>query len=613
VIDAVDEEFERLLEYVRDARGFDYTGYRRPSLTRRFEKRMQVVGADDWASYQSYLDHHPDEFSELFNAILINVTGFFRDQETWDAVATEVIPVLLDSKPAEAPIRVWSAGCASGEEPYTVAMLLAGALGDDAYKKRVKIYATDVDDDALAQARDASYSAKQLSDVPASLRDHYFQPANGGFAFRSDLRRSVIFGRNDLHRDPPISRVDLLVSRNTLMYFSPEIQDRILANFFFALNRGGYLVVGKAEALQKGRHFFKPHNLKRRIFVKDGNAEPPFHIPRAQLLAAVVDEMGTPELGDAAFEHAPVAQLVIDRDNQVAAVNQVARALFGLKLNDVGRPLQDLELSYRPVELRSLVDEARRHRRTTGVKDVQWEAPKGTTRSFDVHVAPLASASDGTAGVSIAFVDVTAHRALEVQLERARKELELAYEELQSTVEELETTNEELQSTNEELETTNEELQSTNEELETMNEELQSTNEELETMNDEMRERTDETFRVNTFLTSVLSSIQQAVVVVDSTLRVVAWSARATELLGLRDEEVEGEHLLNLDVGLPLTQLRDPVRRILAGEAQDPVSMEGHNRRGQAVVYKVGFAPLRPDAAEDAAGAVLLITAARSG
>jgi two-component system CheB/CheR fusion protein len=146
-----------------------------------------------------------------------------------------------------------------------------------------------------------------------------------------------------------------------------------------------------------------------------------------------------------------------------------------------------------------------------------------------------------------------------------------------------------------------------------MNEELQSTNEELETMNDEMRERTDETFRVNTFLTSVLSSIQQAVVVVDSTLRVVAWSARATELLGLRDEEVEGEHLLNLDVGLPLTQLRDPVRRILAGEAQDPVSMEGHNRRGQAVVYKVGFAPLRPDAAEDAAGAVLLITAARSG
>jgi two-component system, chemotaxis family, CheB/CheR fusion protein len=608
----VDEAFERLLVYVRDARGFDYTGYRRPTLVRRFEKRMQTVGADDWAAYQAYLDAHPAEFGELFNAILINVTGFFRDRETWDVVASEVIPALVGAKQPDAPIRVWSAGCASGEEPYTVAMLLAEALGEGPYKERVKIYATDVDEDALVQARDAGYSAKQLAEIPSEIRDRYFQPSNSGFVFRSDLRRSVIFGRNDLHRDPPISRVDLLVSRNTLMYFSPEIQERILANFYFALNRGGYLVVGKAEALQKGRRFFQAYNLKRRIFVKDGNVETAFHVPRPTLLPDASDETGAVELGDAAFEHAPVAQLVIDSDNRVAAVNQAARALFGLKLKDVGRPLQDLEVSYRPAELRSLVDETRRQRRGTGVKDVHWEMPKGTDRSFDVHVAPLVGMTDRLTGVSIAFVDVTAHRALEIQLERARKELETAYEELQSTVEELETTNEELQSTNEELETTNEELQSTNEELETMNEELQSTNEELETMNDEMRERTDETLRANSFLTSVLSSIRQAVVVVDAELRVVAWSSQATELLGLRDDEVEGEHLLNLDVGLPLAKLRDPVRRVLAGTAQEATVVDGHDRRGRSVVYTVECGPLDGGASAPI-GAILLITAERTG
>jgi two-component system, chemotaxis family, CheB/CheR fusion protein len=593
----VDPDFERLLEFVRDSRGFDYTGYRRPTLVRRFEKRMEAVDVETWAGYREFLEQHPEEFGELFNTILINVTGFFRDQETWDVVAADVIPSLLAAKEADEPIRVWSAGCASGEEPYTISMLLADALGEEVYKKRAKIYATDVDDHALTQARDASYSAKQLAGVPEDMRERFFQPTDGSFAFRSDLRRTVIFGRNDLHRDPPISRVDLLVSRNTLMYFGPEIQERILANYYFALNRGGYLVVGKAEALQKGRQFFASYDLKRRIFVKDGETGPTFHVPRpAGLPAHPPDEA---DLGEAAFEHAPVAQLVIDHDNQVAAVNQSARALFNLKLKDIGRPLQDLEVSYRPVDLRSLLDEARKGHRTASLKDIHWEMPKGTKRTLDVHVAPLAAIGERLAGVSIAFVDTTIHRRLEQELDRARRELETAYEELQSTVEELETTNEELQSTNEELETTNEELQ--------------STNEELETMNDEMRERTDETLRANAFLTSVLASIHQAVVVVDAELRIVAWSSQATELLGLRDDEVEGEHLLNLDVGVPTSDLRDPIRRVLAGDAEASLQVEGHNRRGQPVRYTIGFAPLAGPVEDVPAGVIVLLTAERTG
>src|SRR5215468_9896037 len=604
-----DPGFEQLLEFVRDERGFDYTGYRRPTLTRRFEKRMQEVSAGDWEAYRTYLSEHPEEYVELFNTILINVTGFFRDRETWELIAAEVIPRLIDERPADAPLRIWSAGCASGEEPYTIAMLLVEALGEETFKRRVKIYATDVDDDALAQARDAAYTTKQLEGVPPALRERYFQQANHGLAFRNDLRRTVIFGRNDLHRDPPISRVDLLVSRNTLMYFGADVQQRILANFYFALNRGGFLIMGKAEALQSGRNLFAPYNLKRRVFMKDGSADTNFRLPRVPPLE-FADREGLPDLGEVAFEHAPTAQVVLDDQNRVAGINQAARTMFSLRHRDVGRQLQDLELSYRPLELRSLIDEVRDEHHPVVHRDVQWLKGNDAPRTLEVQVDPLARAGELFSGVIVSYVDATEHRALEDDLERARRELETAYEELQSTVEELETTNEELQSTNEELETTNEELQSTNEELETMNEELQSTNEELETMNDELRERTDETLRANSFLGSVLSGIHQSVVVVDKELRVSAWSRAAADLWGLRDDEVEGEHLLNLDIGIPVQRLRDPIRHILAGSPVDDLELEGHDRRGKPVRVQIAFAPLqnRPEA-EEPDGAILLVSA----
>jgi two-component system, chemotaxis family, CheB/CheR fusion protein len=607
-----DPQFERLLEFVRDARSFDYTGYRRPTLMRRFQKRMQAVGAASWEDYQAYLAEHPEEYAELFNTILINVTGFFRDKETWDAVAADVIPRLLEEKGYDAPVRVWSAGCASGEEPYTVAMLLAEALGEEGFRRRVKIYATDVDEEALAEARDASFTPKQLEKVTPELRERYFTQTSHGYVFRNDLRRAVIFGRNDLHRDPPISRVDLLVSRNTLMYFGPDLQQRILANFYFALTHGGFLVVGKAEALQSGRGFFVPYDLKRRIFLKDGSAELNFRLPRRPA-EELVEREETRDVGEAAFEHAPTAQIVVDEENRVAAINQAARGLFSLRHRDVGRPLQDLDLSYRPIDLRSLIDEVRNDQNAVVRTDVKWQKGDEELRIFDVQIDPLALPGEQFAGVIVTYVDATEHRAVADDLERAKRELETAYEELQSTVEELETTNEELQSTNEELETTNEELQSTNEELETMNEELQSTNEELETMNDELRERTDETVQANSFLASVLSSIQQGVVVVDRSLAIVAWSRRVTDLWGLRDDEVEGEHLLNLDIGIPVQRLRDPVRRVLAGGEMEELELDGHDRRGKPVHVRIAFAPLhnRPDA-ELPDGAILLVAAERA-
>ena len=199
-----DQDFEALLEYVRDSRGFDFTGYKRTSLRRRVAKRMDSVRINTYSDYLDYLQVHPEEFPALFDRILINVTAFFRDPQIWDFVQEQVVPKIVQSRGADEPIRVWSAGCASGEEAYSVAIVLAEAMGVDAFKKRVKIYATDIDEEALAQARAATYPGAQVEPIPPTLLRTYFEETGSGtFSFRKDLRRSVIFGRHDLVQDAP--------------------------------------------------------------------------------------------------------------------------------------------------------------------------------------------------------------------------------------------------------------------------------------------------------------------------------------------------------------------------------------------------------------------------
>ena len=607
-----DPAFESLLEFLRDERGFDFTGYKRPSLMRRISKRMQDAKFDgDFAAYRDHLQQHPDEFTHLFDTILINVTSFFRDAAAWDYVASEIVPRIVEARAPSDPIRIWSTGCSTGEEAYTLAIIFAEAAGDDVLKQRVKIYATDVDDTALTAGRTAAYTTGQLDPVPEALRAKYFEAQNGGYAFRPDLRRSVIFGRHDLVQDPPISRIDMLVSRNTLMYFDADAQQRILGNFHFALRDDGYLFLGKSEVLVARSPLFAAVDLRRRVFAKvpiaaaRDRAVPRGRVDDDPSLTEEVERGRDVQL--AGFETSPVAQVLVDRAGRIAAANMAARILFGLGQRDVGVLLQDLELSYRPVELRSRIEQVYSDGHAVTLRDVEWHAG-AEIRFLDVIIHPLTSATGDQIGVAIAFTDVTRYRRLGEALQESKREVEIAYEELQSTVEELETTNEELQSTNEELETTNEELQSTNEELETMNEELQSTNEELETINDELQQRTDELNDVNSFLEAVLASLSSAVVVVDRELRITAWNDAARDLWGLHSHEVHGEHLLNLDIGLPVDKLRSPIRDVLGGRGGDPLRVEAVNRRGKAVRVELRFAPLASNG-NDVRGAILMMEA----
>ncbi|HYT64921.1 MAG TPA: CheR family methyltransferase [Vicinamibacterales bacterium] len=590
--------FRGILEHLRQTRGFDFTAYKPTSLMRRVRRRMQVVDIDEFDQYLDYLQSHPEEFAALFNTILINVTAFFRDPDVWTGLRENVLPELAANRSETNPIRVWSAGCAAGQEAYTVAMVLAELIGLDAFRDRVKIYATDVDDEALAEGRRAVYTAKQVADVPPELLERYFTRNSSGevYTVDRDLRRSVIFGRLDLIQDAPISRVDLILCRNTLMYFNAEAQARIMSRFSFALKPEGHLVLGRAEMLFSHSSAFAPVDLKRRVFktAPKGNPRDRLHLlahaGREDIVAKYPDSM---RLRDAAFEVGSDPQFVLSPDAVVVSLNAAARRQFGLTDAAVGASLQDLEISYRPADLRSAIDRVRLERREIVLRGQPWDTG-GAIRFLDVTVAPLLTPNGAIIGLRVDYHDVTPIRTLQEELTQSKHELETAYEELQSTNEELETTNEELQSTVEELETTNEELQSTNEELETMNEELQSTNEELQTMNDELRHRSAELNVSNAFLEAVFTSLRAAVVVVDRDLRVQVWNAGALDLWGVRADEAQGTSFFNLDVGLPVGELHQPMREILSGSAAHrEVVLSATNRKGRSIRCRVSIAPLR--------------------
>ncbi|MBV9594595.1 MAG: PAS domain-containing protein, partial [Actinobacteria bacterium] len=538
-----------------------------------------------------------------------NVTSFFRDEEAWRYLATSALPTLLE-RSGDDPIRIWSAGCATGQEAYSLAMTLVEAIGPAAFRQRAKIYATDVDEDALAIARQATYTDKELRGLPDGFLEKYFEPSNGRYMFRGDLRRNVIFGRNDMVQDAPISRIDLLACRNALMYFNAETQSRIVSRLGFALKPEGVLFLGKAEMLLNHTSTFEPLDLKRRFFRKAEQADPerPPATPGAR--AGAPPASGNDDLTSLrteAFLTSPVAQFVVDAQEHLALINHRASTLLALSERDLGRPFQDLEVSFRPAELRSQLAAARDSRSAVWLRDVEWHRSANERLMMDIQIVPLVDGRARFLGSAVVFNDVSRFRQLQEELESTNRQLETAYEELQSTNEELETTNEELQSTVEELETTNEELQSTNEELETMNEELQSMNDELQATNEELRDRTSEISSLNQFMESILGSLGAAVIVLNRDMLVQVWNRQAEDLWGLREEETVGEHLLNLDSGLPSEALKSLVRAVIAEDSPgDTILLDAVNRRGRQVKLRVTATPLQ-GASGSPDGALLLM------
>lgn len=604
-----DTPFENLIRYIQESRGVDFRGYKRTSLRRRITLRMEHLHVDSFADYHAFLEAHPQEFVDLLNTVLINVTSFFRDPDAWDALKTEVLPRLVEPGRGRDQLRIWSVGCATGEEPYSLAMLLCELLGAAEFNRRVKIYATDLDEAALNTARHAAYLPRDVEGVPETLLAKYFERTNNHYLVTRDLRKSVIFGRHNIVHDAPISRIDLLVCRNLMIYLETETQNVVLPRLHYALTDDGCLFLGKAETQFARSKLFTAIDMKHRLFRKVPQewrrmgtggvvlgAEPP-RDPGPSLHTRLLD---------AIVDSSSAAHLAIDNDDVLLFASAGARRLLEVGENDVGRPFQDLSVSYRPIELRSQIDDARRQGRPIRIEHQEYHRPPAEPIRLTIDVTPLIGSDGKQFAMLLTFADTTRTFTLQQELEAAQESLETTIEELQSANEELETTNEELQSTNEELETTNEELQSTNEELETTNEELRSANEELEATNEELRRHSDEFGDYQHYVDAILRGLDAGVVVVNPDLKVRSWNRWSENAWGLREEEVTGHAFVSLDIGLPVQRLEPAVRRALEQSEASEMHLNALDRRGRTMRCRVRVAPLLYDD-RSTQGAVIMV------
>ncbi|WP_446393057.1 CheR family methyltransferase [Coleofasciculus sp. E1-EBD-02] len=384
---------ETLLEYLKYSHGCDLTGYKRPSLERRFLVRMRELKIDSYLDYLHYLQSHSQESIHLLNTVLINLTSFFRDRASWEYLANELIPTIIASKQPDEPIRVWSAACASGQEVYSVVILFAEALGIESCLQRLQFIATDWDKDALSQARNATYKPKDVSEIPADLLEKYFEQTEQGYIFHRQLRRRIIFADHNLVKHAPMSKIDLLVCRNALMYFKSDIQITILIRFHFGLKNNGFLFLGKAEMVMTPRSIFTPINIKHRVYQKGLKLELEEHLqlcPRSRKKPAIDSPATDSRIWQTAFETSPVAQLAIDSNRCLILANAKANTLFGLTLNDLGSSLQSLQLGQLPGLCQSF-EKVNRDRNPATLENVGWKTANDTTY-FNISITPVFNA-----------------------------------------------------------------------------------------------------------------------------------------------------------------------------------------------------------------------------
>ena len=573
-LSAADEPpFQRLLERLSTEHNFDFRQYKIASLARRIRSRMSQVRIDDFDRYAEYLSAHTDEAVVLFNMILINVTGFFRDAEAWDVLGREVIPSLVDGGATSGGIRIWCAGCSTGEEAYSVALTLAEALGDRARRFDVKIYATDLDDEALATARHGFYRLEQLKDVPEPLLDRHFAREGQLYRIAHDLRRWCIFGHHNLTVDPPLSHVDLVICRNVLIYLKSSLQERLLPRFHYALRDHGFLFLGKSESLLARSPWFTPVNAKWRIFQRASQvpARPDAPALRLAVEAASPGARATAGYRGVAFDAHRVVEALsapvfaIDSGDTILTWNQAAAALYEIPAGAaLGKEFRDLDISYRAEGLRARLEDVKTSCVPGRLDGVTFTRRSGAPVHVDIVIAPLVD--DGrVVAIVVSASEVTERMRLHEEISRLSDRHAMASEELQSTNEELETTNEELQSTNEELETTNEELQSTNEELLTTVDELQAANAELAV-------RTAEARRLALYQQSIVDSVTEGIVVLDRHFVVTSWNRAAEQLWGVRAPDALGRDFFALPIGDVVVAARHGITGVKSGAQSGTVT-----------------------------------------
>jgi two-component system CheB/CheR fusion protein len=563
------QHLQDVLALIQRRTGRDFTGYRRPTVLRRIQRRMGLLSMQRLQEYAEHLRGHGDEVVSLANDLMINVTGFFRDPQAWDALRMSALRPLIAEKNENSSIRAWVTACSSGEEAYTLAILLADEADRAGKHVDIKIFATDTAEKSLGLARTGVFPGGIESDVPLDLLDRYFDKDEHTYRVKKQVREMVVFASHDVLRDPPFSRIDLCTCRNLLIYLEPEMQRRVLAMIHFALRDGGYLFLGNSETLGPADGSFEAVSKKWRIYTRlahsarhslEFSTSPTRQLAEARRGEGPVAMRPAPAqaLQQALLEEFAPPTVVVDRRERIVYYHGDMTAYLA---HPSGEPTYDLYELLRPVFQPLVRDALRRARNEKQTVVAGGSEPASTLR---VTAAPLLSGRQ-TDYFRITFETGTAerHSAEVVTLRpkaRVRQQptadpvqddLELASElrlirrELQQTIEAYEVSNEELKASNEEVLSINEELQSANEELETSKEELQSLNEELLTVNGQLQAKIHEIEQTTNDLANLLSSTDIAVLFLDPQLRVRRYTPAVQDLVDL----------IPADIGRPVVHL----------------------------------------------------------
>lgn len=571
----------RILLQLRSSTGHDFSLYKKSTIIRRIQRRMSQNNIEDTDTYARYLKEHPPEITSLFKELLINVTNFFRDPEAFVALKLNILPTLLTNKSSDYVFRVWVAGCATGEEAYSIAIVLRELMDENCYDFKVQLYSTDLADDAINSARTGFYPPNISLDVMPERLRRFFIKEDGGYRVKKEIREMVVFAVQNVIKDPPFTKLDLLSCRNLMIYLEPELQNRLIPAFHYALKPGGVLFLSPSEGIGSHTELFVPLNRKWKFYTSipsiastrailssnlDWTTESTYKVPESVIKSSKETNLAELTRRTLLQYYAP-ASVVTDNKGHILYVygetGKYLRPAPGqATLNMIDMAREGLQL-----ELRSAILAASSN---TPILNRQLSVKtNGDFHPVSLSVRPLSNSNDPANLLLVSFQDLPAktpskvakkNRAAQPEEQHHIEELknELAYtkENLQATIEEQFASNEELKCTNEEMQSTNEELQSTNEELETSKEELQSINEELVTVNSELQAKIVQLADMQNDMKNLLDNIHIGTIFLDQQLVIRRFTRDAAQIYRLVSSDVgralsgikpelEGEDLLD--------------------------------------------------------------------
>jgi two-component system CheB/CheR fusion protein len=592
------EWINKIFYILRAKVGHDFSAYKINTILRRITRRMSLNCIDSHEVYVRFMRENPKEVDALFRELLIGVTNFFRDVDSFDVLKKDVLPGLIEQVGQDATLRVWVPGCSTGEEVYSLAIVLRECLEKSQKQVQLQLFGTDIDSHAIDKAREGLFPASISADVSKERLKRFFTKDGDSFRIKKEIRDCAVFSVQDVIKDPPFSRLSLLCCRNLLIYLDTEAQKKLLPLFHYTLNPGGILVLGSSETIGGFSNIFKTLDKKWKIFSR-------IEVPPS--MRQMVDFPSGPSVSNAQEKTSP-AQLPVRPTDigqlaQKAVLEQFAPTSVlvngkGDILHIMGRTGKYLEAASGPpsnnildlareglrIELSSALRSAKSVGGIVTRKHVSVRT-NGETQMIDLHVCPQQAPNELVGNLLVVFEDIDTSTVADTaqtgghhqestessRIAELESELQITRESHQTTIEELESSNEELKSTNEEMQSSNEELQSTNEELESSKEELQSLNEELQTVNAELQSKVEELSAAHDDMRNLMNSTEVATIFVDNHLRIRRFTPEATKIVNLIQTDIGRplEHVVsNLEYGNMIADLNDVLKKLTPKEVE---------------------------------------------